>query len=69
MLRITAELTCFAEATMVGAQAVLRNARRVVYATTGQRRGQLCRAVNDPCIPCWSAPGTSEANPQQAGWG
>ena len=47
VLRITEELAGIADAAMADAQAVLRNARRAVSATTGQRRGQLCRAVND----------------------
>jgi IS5 family transposase len=47
VLRITGELAGIAEAAMADAQAVLRNARRVVTATTGRRRGQLRRAVND----------------------
>ena len=47
VLRITEERAGIADAAMADAQAVLRNARRAVSATTGQRRGQLCRAVND----------------------
>jgi transposase, IS5 family len=47
VLRITEELAGIADAAMADAQAVLRNARRAVSATTGQRRGQLCRAIND----------------------
>jgi IS5 family transposase len=68
VLRITAELTGIAEATMADAQAVLRNARRGVSATTGQRRGQLCRAVND-LHTLLERTGHVEANPQQAGRG
>jgi IS5 family transposase len=49
VLRITAELAGIADAAMADARAVLRNARRAVTATTGQRRGQLHRAVNDLC--------------------
>ena len=49
VLRITAELAGIADAALADAQAVLRNARRAVTATTGQRRGPLLRAVNDLC--------------------
>ena len=47
VLRITGELAGIAESTMRDARAVLRNARRALRTTTGQRRGQLHRAVND----------------------
>ena len=47
VLRITEELADIAEAAIADAQAVLRNARRAVAATAGQRRGRLHRAVND----------------------
>jgi IS5 family transposase len=47
VLRITGELAGIAESVIRDAQAVLRNARRAVRTATGQRRGQLHRAVND----------------------
>jgi transposase, IS5 family len=47
VLRITGELADIAETAMADAQVVLRNARRAVTATTGQRRGRLHRALND----------------------
>lgn len=47
VLRITAELAGIAETVMTDAQAVVRNARRALRTVTGQRRGQLRRAVDD----------------------
>ena len=47
VLRITGELAGIAESVIRDAQAVLRNARRALRTATGQRRGQLHRAVND----------------------
>jgi transposase, IS5 family len=47
VLRITGELASTAESVIGDAQAVLRNARRALRTATGQRRGQLHRAVND----------------------
>jgi IS5 family transposase len=47
VLRITGELAGIAESVIGDAQAVLRNARRALRTATGQRRGQLHRAVND----------------------
>src|SRR6478609_5550131 len=47
VLRITGELAGIAETVMAEAQPVLRNARRAVRTATGQRRGQLHRAVDD----------------------
>lgn len=47
VLRITAELAGIAETVMTDAQAVVRNARRALPTVTGQRRGQLRRAVDE----------------------
>jgi transposase, IS5 family len=46
VLRITGELAGIAESAIRDAQAVLRNARRSLRTASGQRRGQLHRAVN-----------------------
>ena len=47
VLRITGELAGIAETVMTDAQAVVCNARRALRTVTGQRRGQLRRAVDD----------------------
>ena len=47
VLRITEELAGIAESVMADAQAVVRNARRALRITSGHRRGQLHRALND----------------------
>ena len=44
--RITGELADIAEASMRGAAAVLRNARRALRTATGMRRGRLAQAIN-----------------------
>jgi transposase, IS5 family len=44
--RITGELADIAEATMHGAAAVLRNARRALRTATGVRRGRLAQAID-----------------------
>jgi IS5 family transposase len=44
--RITGELADIAEATMRGAAAVVRNARRALRTATGVRRGRLVQAIN-----------------------
>jgi transposase, IS5 family len=45
--RLTGELAGIAEAAMRDAVAVMRNARRGVGRARGQRKGRLCRAIND----------------------
>lgn len=45
--RITGELAGIAEQTKREATAVIRNARRALRTATGQRKGQLHRAIND----------------------
>jgi transposase, IS5 family len=47
VLRITGELAGIAESVMADARAVLRNARRALHVSTGHRRGQLHRALNE----------------------
>ena len=47
VLRITGELGDIAQSVMADAQAVVRNARRSLRTTSGRRRGQLHRALND----------------------
>lgn len=46
-LAITGELAGIAETVMTDAHAVVRNARRALRTVTGQRRGQLSRALVD----------------------
>jgi transposase, IS5 family len=45
--RLTGELAGIAEAAMRDAVAVMRNAKRAVGRTSGQRKARLCRAIND----------------------
>jgi transposase, IS5 family len=47
VLRITGELAGIAESVMADARAVVRNARRALHVSTGHRRGQLHRALNE----------------------
>lgn len=47
MRRITGELAGIAEQAMREATAVIRNATRALRTATGQRKGQLHRAIND----------------------
>ncbi len=47
VLRITGELAGIAESVIRDAQTVLRNAGRALRTATGQRRGQLHRAINN----------------------
>jgi transposase, IS5 family len=45
--RITGELADLAETAMREAASVVRNAKRAVRRTSGQRKGQLCRAISE----------------------